>query len=173
MMREILKQNEIAAREAGRQLVEIGAELAGGKIDEALARPAAAQGKYAEWKELDQPQADIEGVIRDREEMLAVQHILVDLVGTGAGGGLADEVALMARISAKDRKLAQTLADPVLWDQAYLGNRDGSRRTYWPHQVEDLLCSDKNIIHLDGRDVGKSVCIGTDALYFAAAAARG
>ena len=73
----------------------------------------------------------------------------------------------MARISAKDRKLAQTLADPVLWGQAYLGNRDGSRRTYWPHQVEDLLCPDKNIIHLDGRDVGKSVCIGTDALHFA------
>ena len=67
MMREILKQNETAVREAGRQLVEIGAELAGGKIDEALARLAAAQGQYAEWDELDQARVDIEGVIRDRE----------------------------------------------------------------------------------------------------------
>jgi hypothetical protein len=73
----------------------------------------------------------------------------------------------MARISAKERKLAETLADPVLWGQGYLRNRDGGQRVYWPHQAEDLLCPDKNIIHLDGRDVGKSVCITTDALHFA------
>lgn len=73
----------------------------------------------------------------------------------------------MARISAKERRLAETLADPVLWGQGYLRNRDGGQRVYWPHQAEDLLCPDKNIIHLDGRDVGKSVCITTDALHFA------
>jgi len=73
----------------------------------------------------------------------------------------------MARMSARERKLARTLADPVLWGQAYLRNRDGGQRTYWPHQVEDLLSPDRNIIHLDGRDVGKSVCISTDALHFA------
>ena len=67
----------------------------------------------------------------------------------------------MARISAKERKLAETLADPVLWGQGYLRNRDGGQRVYWPHQAEDLLCPDRNIIHLDGRDVGKSVCITT------------
>jgi hypothetical protein len=88
MMREILKQNEAAVREAGRQLVEIGAELAAGKIDEAFARLAAAQGQYAEWDELDQARVDIEGVIRDREGMLAVQHILADLVGTVLGAAL-------------------------------------------------------------------------------------
>lgn len=49
------------------------------------------------------------------------------------------ETVLMARISDKDRKPAQTLTDPVLWGQAYLGNRDGIRRIYWPHQVEDLF----------------------------------
>ena len=88
MMREILKQNETAVREAGRQLVEIGAELAAGKIDEALARLVAAQGQYAEWDELNQARADIEGVIRDRKGMLAVQHILADLVGTVLGAAL-------------------------------------------------------------------------------------
>ena len=93
MMREILKQNEIAVREAGRQLVEIGAELAGGKIDEALARLATAQGQYAEWEELDQARADIEGVIRHREGMLAVQHILADLVGTVLGAALRTRLA--------------------------------------------------------------------------------
>jgi hypothetical protein len=92
MMREILRQNETAVREAGRQLVKIGAELAAGKIDEALARLATAQGQYAEWDELDQARADIEGVIRDREGMLAVQHILADLVGTVLG------VALRSRL---------------------------------------------------------------------------
>lgn len=88
MMREILKQNETAVREAGRHLVEIGAELADSKIDEALARLAATQGQYAEWEELDQARADIEGVIRDREGMLAVQHILADLVGMVLGVAL-------------------------------------------------------------------------------------
>ena len=88
MMREILKQNEAAVREAGRQLVEIGAELAAGKIDEAFARLAAAQEQFAEWDELDQARVDIEGVIRDREGMLAVQHILADLVGTVLGAAL-------------------------------------------------------------------------------------
>ena len=37
-MKEILERNSEAVREAGRQLVEIGAELAAGKIDDALAR---------------------------------------------------------------------------------------------------------------------------------------
>jgi len=73
----------------------------------------------------------------------------------------------MAQISAKERKLAETLANPVLWGQGYLRNRDGRPRAYWQHQVEDLLCRENNIIHLDGRDVGKSVCISTDVLHFA------
>jgi len=41
-------------------------------------------------------------------------------------------------VTDKERKLAATLSDPVLWGQAYLYNRDGSGRDYWPHQVEDL-----------------------------------
>ena len=66
----------------------------------------------------------------------------------------------MANITAQERKLAETLRDPVLWGQAYLFNRDGSRRGYWAHQVDDLRCTDRNIIHLDGRTVGKTDCAG-------------
>ena len=51
-------------------------------------------------------------------------------------------------VTDKERKLAATLSDPVLWGQAYLYNRDGSGRDYWPHQVEDLRCPAKNIIQL-------------------------
>jgi hypothetical protein len=87
-MKEILERNSDAVREAGRQLVEIGAELAAGKIDEALARLDTARQAYPEWEELDQAAADIEGVIRDREGMFAVQHILAEIVGTVLGSVL-------------------------------------------------------------------------------------
>ena len=87
-MKEILERNREAVREAGRRLVEIGAELAAGKIDDALARVEAVRQTYREWDELDQARVDIEGVIRDREGMLAVQHILADLVGTVLGAAL-------------------------------------------------------------------------------------
>ncbi len=46
--------------------------------------------------------------------------------------------------------------------QAYLNNKDGARRTYCEHQKEDLSCSNKNIVHLDGRDSGK--CLSFDTL---------
>lgn len=87
-MKEILERNREAVREAGRRLVEIGAELAAGKIDEALARLETARQNYREWEELDRATADIEGVIRDREGMLAVQHVLGELVGTVLGAAL-------------------------------------------------------------------------------------
>ena len=87
-MKEILERNREAVREAGRRLVEIGAELAAGKIDEALARLETARQNYHEWEELDRATADIEGVIRDREGMLAVQHVLGELVGTVLGAAL-------------------------------------------------------------------------------------
>ena len=87
-MKEILERNREAVREAGRRLVEIGAELAAGKIDEALVRLETARQTYREWEELDRATADIEGVIRDREGMLAVQHVLGELVGTVLGAAL-------------------------------------------------------------------------------------
>jgi hypothetical protein len=73
----------------------------------------------------------------------------------------------MMAVSDKERKLAETLREPVLWGQAYLHNRDGSDRSYWKHQKDDLWCPHKNIIHLDGRDVGKSIVLSTDALHYA------
>ncbi len=88
MMKEILEQNREAVREAGRQLLEIGTILAAGKIDDALAQAATARQTYREWEELDQARADIEGVIRDQEGMVAMQNVLVDLTGAVIGAAL-------------------------------------------------------------------------------------
>jgi len=74
----------------------------------------------------------------------------------------------MEEMSAKEEKdLSLALSSPVLWGDSYLVNRDGSPRVYWPHQVEDLECREKNIIHLDGRDVGKTVNLTTLVLHYA------
>ena len=63
--------------------------------------------------------------------------------------------------------------DPVKWGQGHLLNRDGSRRAYWPHQVDDLRAQDENIIHLDGRDVGKTADLSTLALHYALTTNKG
>src|SRR5690349_13120946 len=63
--------------------------------------------------------------------------------------------------------LVSALGDSVTWGEMALINRDGSPRRYWPHQVNDLRCSARNIIHLDGRDVGKTIVLTTDALHYA------
>ena len=70
-------------------------------------------------------------------------------------------------LPADPREVARILLDPVLWGQAYLRNRDGSPRAYWPHQAEDLGCDRSNIIHLDGRDSGKTWTLATDVLHYA------
>lgn len=64
-------------------------------------------------------------------------------------------------------RLVAALLDPVAWGETYLTNRDGSPRGYWEHQKGDLRCEDKNVIHLDGRDVGKSINLTTEALHYA------
>ncbi|CAM2070236.1 Intein splicing domain-containing protein [Sulfidibacter corallicola] len=64
----------------------------------------------------------------------------------------------MTKSKRDHRKILETLQNPVRWGETYLQNRDGSPRTYWPHQVEDLICDERNIVHLDGRDVGKCMC---------------
>lgn len=71
------------------------------------------------------------------------------------------------QVTEADIRLAQILMDPVYWGQEYLTNRDGTPRSYWQHQIEDLRCTAKNAIHLDGRDVGKSINLTTAALHFA------
>ena len=81
-MNTILEENREAVRAVGRRLMEIGAVLAAGKMDEAQARAASARRTYRAWEELDQARADIEGVIRDRERMQATRRELAELVGT-------------------------------------------------------------------------------------------
>ncbi len=81
-MKTILEENKEAVRKVGRKLMEIGAVLAAGKIDEAWTQAATARRTYREWEELDQARADIEGVIRGRERMLAARQELAELVGT-------------------------------------------------------------------------------------------
>ncbi len=81
-MNTILEENREAVRAVGRQLMEIGAVLAEGRMAEALARAATARRTYRAWEELDQARADIEGVIRDREQMRATRRELAELVGT-------------------------------------------------------------------------------------------
>ena len=73
----------------------------------------------------------------------------------------------MARLTAQERKIVEMLRSPMLWGQAYLRNRDGSPREYWEHQRDDLLCEDRNIIHLDGRAVGKTINLTTQVLHYA------
>jgi len=63
--------------------------------------------------------------------------------------------------------MARQLRSPRLWGENYLANRDGTPRRYWDHQVKDLECGAKSIIHLDGRDTGKSVALSTLALHHA------
>ena len=71
------------------------------------------------------------------------------------------------RLSTYKLEVAKLLRHPGLWGHPYLKNRDGSLRVYWPHQMEDLACGSPNIIHLDGSDVGKTVCLSTDILHYA------
>jgi len=63
--------------------------------------------------------------------------------------------------------MARLMRDPVAWGEAYLKDRDGSQRRYWQHQIEDLRCPQKNVAHMDGRDVGKTVALVTHLLHYA------
>ncbi len=81
-MNTILEENREAVRAVGRRLMEIGAVLAEGKIEEAWTQAATARRTYRAWEELDQARADIEGVIRDEERMRATRRELAELLGT-------------------------------------------------------------------------------------------
>ena len=80
---------------------------------------------------------------------------------------MSDVGEFVDQLSGSDRQLLEAvLHDPVVWGETILKNRDASPRRYWPHQEDDLRCTDRNIIHLDGRDAGKSISLTTDALHF-------
>ena len=63
-------------------------------------------------------------------------------------------------------KIVKILSDPVLWGEFYFKNRNSTKRQYWQHQKDDLRCNDKYIIHLDGRETGKSVSLITHVLHY-------
>jgi len=84
-MKEILEQNSDVIREAGQALVDIGSELAAGRIDDAFERMEAARQKYVEWQELDQAILDIEAAVSNRTNTLAVQQILTELISSVLG----------------------------------------------------------------------------------------
>jgi len=94
------------------------------------------------------------------------------------------DAAWSARVAAEEaerRNLAEAGSgwspleecDAVTWGERWLVNRDGSRRAYWGHQLEDLLAEDGNIVHLDGRDVGKTANLATLALHYGLTTAKG
>lgn len=91
MMKDILKNNPEAVALAGQQLLAIGKDLVGGKIDSVYNKAEVARQKYREWEELDRATADVEVAIRERERMVAVQHVVVDLVGTLVGAALRSQ----------------------------------------------------------------------------------
>lgn len=81
MIEKLLRDNEDAVREAGKELVEIGKELADGKIQEVLDRLKKANQKHKDWEELDAAIVDVEAAIQDRKTLLAVRCVLEDLLG--------------------------------------------------------------------------------------------
>ncbi len=58
------------------------------------------------------------------------------------------------------------LVDPAVWGEHYLKNPDGTRRSYWQHQYSDLRSPAKQIIHQDGREVGKTIVLTTLVLHY-------
>lgn len=67
----------------------------------------------------------------------------------------------MKKLSKDEARMIEALKSPVKWGEVYLANRDGKPRRYWPHQIEDLESKHHNIVHLDGRSVGKCLADST------------
>ena len=79
--------------------------------------------------------------------------------------GTADRQTLV--LTAEERDIIETLASPAKWGEAFLVNRDRSKRKYRDYQIEDLECVHPRVAHLDGRAVGKTVDLATLVLWFA------
>ena len=79
-MKETLEQNKDAIQKAGERLIEIGTMLIEGKVEDALAQATKDRQAYRDWEELDQARIDIEKAIRDRDRMVDIQNVLMNLV---------------------------------------------------------------------------------------------
>ena len=66
-----------------------------------------------------------------------------------------------------EAEVARILADPVEWARLFLVTRTGEPLVLWRHQAEELRDTSRFIVHQDGCEVGKTVCIVVDALHFA------
>ena len=64
------------------------------------------------------------------------------------------------------KRIVEILRDPVKWGEFFLRDRAGRRRKFWKHQREDLRCDDDFIIHMDGRETGKSVALVAHVLHY-------
>jgi hypothetical protein len=71
------------------------------------------------------------------------------------------------RLTPEQLAFAHILANPADWGETFLTNRDGAPRKYRSYQREDLECPSPQIVHMDGRAVGKTINVSTLVLWFA------
>jgi len=76
-------------------------------------------------------------------------------------------LVLAGRSRNPEAEVARILADPVEWARLFLVTRTGGPLVPWPHQAEELRDPARFIVHQDGCEVGKTICIVVDALHFA------
>lgn len=87
-MKEILRENPQAVREAGLALVEIGALLAAGKVEEAAKRLETKRQAYRAWEELDVARLQIEMAVRERQSLLAIEQIVGEMVAVALASAI-------------------------------------------------------------------------------------
>ncbi|MFA7332427.1 MAG: hypothetical protein WC326_15265 [Candidatus Delongbacteria bacterium] len=82
-----------------------------------------------------------------------------------------------AKLSADEISFAQILLDPVAFSAGFLSQLDGPESgrpmALWAHQVEDVRDASREIVHQDGRAVGKTVDIVVQVLHYGVTARNG
>ena len=82
-----------------------------------------------------------------------------------------------SKLSQDEIAFAQILLDPVAFAAAFLtqldGENGGQPMALWPHQQEDVRDTALQIVHQDGRAVGKTVDIVVQVLHYGATTQNG
>ncbi|MDP2361956.1 MAG: hypothetical protein Q8O14_14600 [bacterium] len=82
-----------------------------------------------------------------------------------------------AKLTQDEISFAQVLFDPVAFAAGFLSQLDGPESgkpmALWPHQVEDVRDPSLQIVHQDGRAVGKTVDIVVQVLHYGVTARNG
>ena len=90
---------------------------------------------------------------------------------------MALRAARPAKLSSDEMAFAQILLDPVAFAAAFLTQLDGETAgqpmALWAHQQEDLRETDLQVVHQDGRAVGKTVDIVVKVLHYGVTAQNG